>query len=435
MGPTEIYTLITSNLLMSINIYFFFFVRMNHLPKSNEPAALNSTIAPMLSMRTSFDTFLVDIQKRHKAYTDLLEKDDPLRSSLCLKHPVFSCEIKMDGERILSHVKRGIVKIQTRNSVWYSKLYSPVLGPSLRRAIEKYDVDVILDGEVISWDDVKKKTISFGYNRGVAKTRRDFMRRNGLLDLRDTNLHNDEKEEEGMKIMTDALTAGFDKGREIEFDEGIEPGKGVWLKYVVFDILYLGGPEATKVISDAFDPFQCSSLIPPNTGSILNLDLWKRRRILEILITPQPNMVEIVETTIIRPDGSSVDGSTYFATTDRKEDGHSPMVLDSINCTLDGIIPNFEIIDSSRLQQKSLKDMDKARMLALDKAFADIVTTRQLEGLVFKDLSTPYGLGERFRNKGYWFKLKDDYNKSGHASDLDLVVLGGQFATGMAFVL
>ena len=30
--------------------------------------------------------------------------------------------------------------------------------------------------------------------------------RNGLLDLRDTNLHNDEKEEEGMKIMTDALT-------------------------------------------------------------------------------------------------------------------------------------------------------------------------------------------------------------------------------------
>ena len=69
-------------------------------------------------------------------------------------------------------------------------------------------------------------------------------------------------------------------------------------------------------------------------------------------------------------------------------------------------------------------------MRALDSCYDRIVTTKQLEGLIFKDLCTPYGLGSRFRSKGYWFKLKDDYNKGGHAKDIDLVVLGGQYATG-----
>merc|ERR1719330_160248 len=133
--------------------------RKMHLPKHHEPAALNSTIDPMLSVRTSFETFLVDIQKRHKSYRDSLDTDDPLRShSLALKYPAFSCEIKMDGERILSHITRkGVVKIQTRNARWYSQLYSPVLGQPLRRAIKPYNVDIILDGEVVSWDNVRSE--------------------------------------------------------------------------------------------------------------------------------------------------------------------------------------------------------------------------------------------------------------------------------------
>ncbi len=412
------------SLLMNVDDLSF---RRQHLPKAKEPAALNNTIAPMLSMRTSFDNFLVDIQKRHKSYTSVLEKNDPLKSCLALRHPAFSCEIKMDGERILCHVKRGSVKVQTRNSVWYTKLYSPVLGPPIRRALGSYNVDVILDGEVISWDNQRKEVIPFGQNRGVAKTRKSYLRNHGLLDERDVSddVHN---KNEGLNAMTESILAGFDK--QIDFEDSVIPGKDVWLKYIVFDILYIGGPDAQKVIDDAFDPFQLDIIKPKERGSILNLDLWKRRRILHTLITPQENMVEIVETTIIRPDGQCINGHDYYSSTDQNEHGYSPMILDSINCNMDGIV-NFQNADTFRIQQKSIKEMDKLRMRALDRCYADIVKTRQLEGLVFKDLCTPYGLGTRFRSKGYWFKLKDDYNQGGHAADIDLVVLGGQFATGM----
>jgi len=399
--------------------------RTFHLPKSNEPATLNSTIAPMLSMRTSFEKFLLEIQERHKKYIDCMGKDDPLRSSLAMRYPTFSCEIKMDGERILSHIKKGIVKMQTRNSVWYSQLYSPVLGPSLRQAIQPYDVDVILDGEVISWDNLRKEIIPFGVNRGVAKSRRDYMRRNGLLDERDLDIHD---ENDGVTVMTESLTAGFDKN--LEFDEGVVPGKDIWLKYVVFDILYLGGPDASKVMKESFD-FLKDEFQPSVTGSLLNLDLWKRRRILQKLLTPQDNVVELVETTIIRSDGQSVDGATYFNSTNSTDHGYSPMALDSINLILDGGIPNFQEIDKSRLQRKPAKDLDSSRSRSLNSFYSDIVEDRQQEGLIFKDLSTPYGLGTRFRNMRYWFKLKDDYNKSGQVNDLDFIVIGGRFATGM----
>jgi len=86
--------------------------RIHHLPQSHEPATLNSTIAPMLSMRTSFESFLTDVQKRHRAYVDALDANDPLRRSLALMFPSFVSEIKLDGERILAHVKRGVVKLQ-----------------------------------------------------------------------------------------------------------------------------------------------------------------------------------------------------------------------------------------------------------------------------------------------------------------------------------
>ncbi len=48
-----------------------------------------------------------------------------------------------------------------------------------------------------------------------------------------------------------------------------------------------------------------------------------------------------------------------------------------------------------------------------------------------KDLASPYAPGASFRKEGYWFKLKLDYEKLGEAADLDFVVLGAYFATGM----
>ena len=83
--------------------------RTDHLPRSAEPAVLGNTITMMLCHKTSFDTALTDMEMKHKNYIDTLEKDDPLRSSLALKFPTFLCEIKMDGERMIVHVNRGVV--------------------------------------------------------------------------------------------------------------------------------------------------------------------------------------------------------------------------------------------------------------------------------------------------------------------------------------
>ena len=205
--------------------------RAQYLPKNNEPAVLNNTIDPMLSLRTSFETILSDLQKRHKAYADVLEKDDPLRSCLALKHPAFTCEVKLDGERILSHMKKGVVKVQTRNGKWYSNLYSPVLGPVIRKAVGEFNVEIILDGEVVAWDDSKKETIPFGDNRRVAKVRQNWLRRQGQLDPRDFNLH---VGEEDVNVI-DATTMSYLDKNHAEYERRRNAGSYIWLKYVVFD--------------------------------------------------------------------------------------------------------------------------------------------------------------------------------------------------------
>ena len=139
-----------------------------------------------------------------------------------------------------------------------SKLYSPVLGPSIRRAIARYDVDVILDGEVVSWDNERQETIPFGINRTVAIQRRLWLKRHCLLDERDLNLHEGEEDVNVMRASADKPTKPTDEP---------EAGADCWLKFIVFDILYVGGPDAARLISEAT---ALDGDIP--TGSILNLD-------------------------------------------------------------------------------------------------------------------------------------------------------------------
>ena len=44
--------------------------------------------------------------------------------------------------------------------------------------------------------------------------------------------------------------------------------------------------------------------------------------------------------------------------------------------------------------------------------------------------SSPYYLGASSRSLRYWYKLKPDYDASGIASDVDVLVLGGKYADG-----
>jgi len=121
------------------------FCQLYSFPANPDPIRINNTISAMKSDRTSFESFLDDISSRHVDVAQKkLPKDDPVRESLSLKFPAFSSEVKLDGERMLIHIKRGQVTLQTRQGKWYSPNYSPVIGPYVRKAIANYDVDVIL---------------------------------------------------------------------------------------------------------------------------------------------------------------------------------------------------------------------------------------------------------------------------------------------------
>lgn len=77
----------------------------------------------MLSNRTNYEAALSDIHTRHQQYMEALPDEDPanerLRNALALKFPTFINEVKLDGERMVFHVRRGVVTIQTRNAKWY----------------------------------------------------------------------------------------------------------------------------------------------------------------------------------------------------------------------------------------------------------------------------------------------------------------------------
>ena len=135
-----------------------------------QPATLGCIISPMLSAKVNFDNCLTSITMNHVEY--LKATGNQKSQCLALKFPAICGEIKLDGERMLAHVFNGKVTIQTRNGNWYSELYSPVISAPLREALSMYNVNVILDGEMMSWDDKKQGIIPFGMNRTVANARR-----------------------------------------------------------------------------------------------------------------------------------------------------------------------------------------------------------------------------------------------------------------------
>lgn len=84
--------------------------------------------APMLSDRTNFPQLLTDLKKRvlnnpavlkiAAGCTPAAYKERLQAMPLNLKHPPFLAEIKLDGERMMFHVKRGIVQVHSRRANW-----------------------------------------------------------------------------------------------------------------------------------------------------------------------------------------------------------------------------------------------------------------------------------------------------------------------------
>ena len=85
------------------------------MPGSFEEVSLGHTIFPMLSKRTSCKTLISDMERLHENLEEYLGDDVAVNSSLGVKFPAFICEVKLDGERMIVHVNRGIVTMQVNH--------------------------------------------------------------------------------------------------------------------------------------------------------------------------------------------------------------------------------------------------------------------------------------------------------------------------------
>jgi len=86
---------------------------------SPDPVRPKNAVSAMRSERSSFEQLMAQIGARHAFVIKKKLKNDPLRESLSLKFPAFIAEVKLDGERMIVHVSRGKVTMQTRNANWY----------------------------------------------------------------------------------------------------------------------------------------------------------------------------------------------------------------------------------------------------------------------------------------------------------------------------
>ena len=234
-------------------------------------------------------------------------------------------------------------------------MYAPVIAPAVRRAISGYDVDCILDGEIIAWDNKKKEVIPFGNNRTVAKVRRDYLHAKGMVDESDLDLHADENDTNIVSIsLGDSfIRSNKDNANILDVDF---PGEECWLKFVIFDILHVSGSDASKLIRKA-----CAHLTPETSpdysrvasmsGSIIDLSGYHRRSILYELITPQPNEIEHVECFVVTSDGRCIDGDDvedYFTGKVDEEYGYPLVTLDSIDCLKKNVVPSLGDVDLMR---------------------------------------------------------------------------------------
>ena len=165
----------------------------------------------------------------------------------------------------------------------------------------------------------------------------------------------------------------------------------------------MDGPGAKDLLSKSSHLFGKDDSI--QTGSIINMDLMQRKSILYNLVQPQKNEVEINRSIIIRSDGTTMDAFDYFLGRKGLEYGRTPCELDSIYLALCDKSGTTKY-DSQRMAGKTHEDIEICRSMALQHVYDDVVTTSGQEGLIFKDLASPYYLGADSRKKGYWWKLK-----------------------------
>jgi hypothetical protein len=274
----------------------------------------------------------------------------------------------------------------------------------------------------LAWDSQRQETVPFGNNRTIARLRQQWMEHQNLIDARDQGIHDADMTVKSFN------TSNTWNSKDTPYDLA---GKECWLQFIAFDVLYVDGPGAEEFLNDTVASFVTPR---PNCGSIIRLDGFERKKILYRLIQPQVDEVEIVKTWIIRPTGKISLGTDYFdIKIPTMECGYPEYIVDSLNWSLSDPANDLAHLDNVRRKNLSDSQISQTRARALQNIYDITVENQRMEGLVFKDLSAPYFLGEESKSTRYWHKFKPDYFNGSVASDIDVVVVGANFASGLRF--
>lgn len=225
--------------------------------------------------------------------------------------------------------------------------------------------ECILDGEICGWDNLQSCFLPFGSNAEVAREER--MAQDG------------------------AAYGGKQPSREWAH-------LAKWLMFIVFDIVYLyDSPDSdARSAAEAIDSAcrlckygRYSSLVPGRErvegdsdeedsqhagGEISHLPLVVRREVLKRVVLPLPHRFELI---------------------------HCRYVYDTLD--------------------------EKKRRGKIEEYFNEVTLAGE-EGLVVKNLSSPYVLGMRSKAMECWVKVKPEYGDQ--TQDLDLLILAGYYGEG-----
>ena len=154
-----------------------------------------------------------------------------------------------------------------------------------------------------------------------------------------------------------------------------------WLYFIPFDIVYIeDNASSVQLIIDSFNKairegFACEIPETVTAGDISYVPLVVRRLILKEVMSPINHVFELV---------------------------HHKVCAD-------------------------VSDRD-FRIKEIDSYFSEQITAHQHEGLVVKNLYSPYMRGDSSRNTGGWYKLKPDYSHD--SPSFEVVILGANPGTG-----
>ncbi len=289
----------------------------------------------------------------------------------------FSVEPKFDGERIQIHKRGDEIRLYTRQSVDVTSRYG--YGLALRDTILRcVSCDTcIIDCEIVAWDPINSKFHKFGSNRTIAAQQ---ARR---------NIEAEKAQSLDVVVRPSSGIAGvkIDKAKvPRKAAESGEFRQGDWI--CAFCKFHNFAGRAVCFRSTCKKPRRVS---PSSASGGAMLDDYQNR-------------LCIIAFDILLSDGVNW---TDKPLRERREELERVVLVES---------KRFEIIERRR-------DIRTTEALM---EWLDTMLDRGYEGLVIKDLSSPYTLGARIK---HWIKLKPDYVE-GHLTDMDLVILGGYYGKG-----